>query len=247
MRMFWLVRKSELDKRLADKDAEIQRLKERYEAEADSLEERSRIVMDSFTNKGQIATPPDGAEQSLKERSRIMEDALSDIFDFTMRHFRNDLFMRHVLMQCCQGLRMDFLTKFKEATQGEEENKDVRMKRHEVYGNAESANDGYDAFVRNYPKDTKKPCPTPFEWMYLDGDENDTRISAKAERDCKLVKDLISSPEVAEAYLKSKNGNDGMATGYYHQAAEFLFESLTEQLRQSVHDVADLVANRNRG
>ena len=245
--MFGLVRKSELDKRLADKDAEIQRLKERHEEELKNLEERSRLVLDSFSNKGLFSTSPNGAEQSTKEKSRVLEDALTDIFDFTMRHFRNDFFMRHVLMECCQGLRMDFLTKFKEATQGEADNSNARMKRHEVYGDAVSAKDGYETFVRRYQKDTKKPCPTPFEWMYLDGDENDTRISANAERDCKLVKDLISSPAVAEAYLKSKNENDGMATGYYHQAAELLFAPLTEQLRQSVHDSADMVANRSRG
>ena len=245
--MFGLVLKSEMEKRIAEKDAQLRQLRESTEADMRNMAERTRLALDACNNIEIFKKNNEGDSSRLKEQNRVMRDMLSDILDFTIRNFRNDFFMRHVMMQCCQGLGLEFQDKYKEANEGAATNDQARLKRHEVYGDAESAERGYATFARKYPKSTKKPCPTPFEWMYLDGDENDTRISGNAERDCKLVKDLIPSSEVAEAYLKGKSDNDGMATGYYHQASELLFAQLTEQLRQSVHDAADLVASKNRG
>lgn len=182
---------------------------------------------------------------ALKSENEKLRYCVTELYEFNRRHYANGYFQRHILTECCRALGIDFFAAFKEHIGLSKTNGQRRVENFCLYRDLAAAKSGYAKWC-----ETAK-TKIPFEaWLFELADDATVEYAANTpSADAKplAAKDLISTVEEAEAFLMGFAADrDGMATGYYHNAAERLFGAASPKTIAEVEEAKRHIAARNR-
>ena len=182
---------------------------------------------------------------ALQTENEKLRYCVTELYEFNRRHYANGYFQRHILTECCRALGIDFFAAVKEHIGLSKTNGQQRAKNFFLYRDLAAAKSGYAKWC-----ETAK-TKIPFEaWLFEYADDATIEYAANTpSADAKplAAKDLISTVEEAEAFLMGFAADrDGMATGYYHNAAERLFGAASPKTIAEVEEAKKLIAAQKR-